>query len=76
MLRVAFLLIIAFALVSLGVFLISRLIVFWRNQLWKWKLEKEEHKKKQLKESEQEFIEATKIINESYETKHKVDVDD
>jgi hypothetical protein len=69
MLRVAFLLIVLFAVISLGVFLISRLVVFWRNQLWKWKVEKEEFKKKQLKEAEQEFIKATKIMDETFKDK-------
>ena len=69
MLRVAILLIVLATVVSLGIFLISRLIVFWRNQLWKWKIEKEEQKKKQIKEAEQEFIESTKIVNESFRDK-------
>ena len=67
MIRVAFLLIVLFAVISLGIFLLSRLIVFWRNQLWKWKIEKEEYKKKQIKEAEQEFVNSTKIINESFD---------
>lgn len=67
MIRVAFLLIVLFAVISIGVFLISRLVVYWRNQIWKWKVEKEEYKKRQLKEAEQEFIKSTKIIDESFE---------
>ena len=69
MIRVAFLLIVVFALVALGIFLISRLIVFWRDKLRQWKLEKEEHEKRKLREAEEEFIKSTKILNESFENK-------
>lgn len=69
MLRVVFLLIVLFALVALGIFLISLLIVFWRDKLREWKLEKEEHERKKLKEAEEEFIKSTKILNESFENK-------
>jgi hypothetical protein len=67
MIRVAFLLIIVFALVSLGIYLLSRLIVFWRDKLREWKLEKEEHEKRRLKEAEQEFIESANILNKSFD---------
>ena len=59
------LLIVLFLVIALGLYFGSRLIVFWRNQLWRWKLEKEEYNKKKLREAEEEFIESTRIIDET-----------
>lgn len=76
MLRVAFLLIVLFAVLALGGFLITRLIVFWRNQLWNWKLEKEEYKKKQLREAERELIDSTRMFDENFREEKQMSADE
>lgn len=76
MLRVAFLLIVLFAVIALGGFLITRLIVFWRNQLWNWKLEKEEYKKKQVREAERELIDSTRMFDENFREEKQMSADE
>jgi len=43
----------------------SYLVIFWRDTIRRWKLEREADKKKQLKEANQEFIRATEQFEES-----------
>ena len=43
----------------------SHLVIFWRDTLRRWRLEKEADKKRRLKEANEEFIKATERINKS-----------
>lgn len=68
--------IVLFAVIALGGFLITRLIVFWRNQLWNWKLEKEEYKKKQVREAERELIDSTRMFDENFREEKQMSADE
>lgn len=41
----------------------SYLVVFWRDTLRRWKLEKQADEKRKLKEANEEFIKATEQLN-------------
>ena len=52
----------------------SYLVVFWRDTMRKWRLEREADRQKQLKESNEEFIRATEHIKKTNKTSDKTRV--
>ncbi|MDH3494860.1 MAG: hypothetical protein OEM82_14995 [Acidobacteriota bacterium] len=42
----------------------SYLVVFWRDTVRRWKLEKDEDRKRQIREAKQEFIESAKALED------------
>ena len=49
----------------------SYLVIFWRDTLRRWKLEKKSDKKRELKEANEEFIKATERIKKSTSESNK-----
>ena len=60
------LLIVVLLIVTTAVFVGgSYLVIFWRDTLRRWKLEKEADEKRQLREANEEFIKATELFEKS-----------
>ena len=41
----------------------SYLVVFWRDTMRRWRLEKAEDRKRQIREAKEEFLESSRALN-------------
>jgi len=62
--RIVILALLAVFLITLVLVGGSYLAVFWRDTARRWKLEKEEDRKRQIREAKQEFIESAKALED------------
>ena len=69
--RIVVLALLALVIVTLVVVGGSYLAVFWRDTVRRWKLEKEEDRRKQIKEAKEEFLESAKVLDQFDSEKNK-----
>ncbi len=71
--RIVVLALLAVVIVTLVIFGGSYLAVFWRDTVRRWRLEKQEDKRRQIREAKEEFLESAKVLDDFKSEKAKKD---
>lgn len=62
--RIVVLVLLATVVVTLVIFGGSYLAVYWRDTIRRWRLEKQEDKRRQIRAAKEEFLESAKALDE------------